>query len=439
MKKLFTTFLLCSAAILAKANTYYVSSTGNDANNGRSISEAWNTLDAVTNFPFVSGDIVLLQGGITFNGNIKKTGLNGVTFSSYGVGKATISSDMLAGIWLSDANNITIKNLIFKGAGYMTTTMWKNGIDFIMSANATGHSTNSIIDNIESYGYGGMGVSFYTESALYGFKNITVTNSLFHDNGMAGLNITGSWDDPNSLIRYSNSNVYIANCKAYYNHGRRDYKDNWSGSGILVAGTVGGLVEYCEAYENGKDNGSMVGGPIGIWMDDSKFVTIQYCVSHHNKGGPARTDGGGFDIDGGTYGSVIQHCDSYENEGTGYGLFQWTTGNKWSNDTIRNCTSFNDGRNTKYGAFTFWGASPNHKVTNAEIYGNRVTVDKAGKALSFLGNYFSNVNVHDNEFCIVSPAVLYTTLASNVTLSNNTFPCQVLSVRTGSFKVKRIS
>ena len=438
MKKLFTIFLLCSAAILGKANTYYVSSTGNDASNGRSISEAWNTLDAVTNFPFVTGDIVLLQGGAIFNGNIKKTGLEGVTFSSYGVGKATISSGLIAGIQLIDANQVTIKNLIIKGGGYTTTTRFINGIDLFVSETSARNSNNTVIDNIESYGYGGIGVSFNTESVLYGFSNVTVTNSLFHDNGMAGFQITGSWDDPNSLIRFSNANVYIANCKAYFNHGRRDYTTNWSGTGILVAGTIGGMVEYCEAYENGKDNGSMNGGPIGIWMDDSKYITIQYCVSHHNRGGPAKTDGGGFDIDGGSYGGVIQNCDSYENEGTGYGLFQWETGNKWSNDTIRNCTSTNDGRNTKYGAFTFWGASPKYQITNAEIYGNRVSIDKAGKALSFLGNYFSNVNIHDNTFCIVSPAVMYTTLASKVTLSNNTFPCMVLSVRTGSFNVKRV-
>ena len=76
MKKIFTTFLFCTVAILSQANTYYVSSTGNDASNGKSINEAWKTLDAVNNFGLVPGDVVLLQGGATFSGNISKENID---------------------------------------------------------------------------------------------------------------------------------------------------------------------------------------------------------------------------------------------------------------------------------------------------------------------------------------------------------------------------
>ena len=444
MKKLFTTLMLCAAAILGKANTYYVSTTGNDANNGKSISEAWQTITKVNSTSFVPGDIILFQAGATFTGLIDKPqgagGVNGnpITFGSYGGGKATISSGTDEGIYIGNSGNVTIKNLVIKGAGYMTTSMWVSGIDFYQEASSPSDLDNITIDNVEVYGFGGMGILISTESVNYGYNHVNVTNSLLHDNGMGGFQITGSWDDSKSLVRYSHSDVYIANCKAYYNHGRYDYKDNWSGSGILVAGTVGGTVEYCEAYENGKDNGATAGGPIGIWMDDSKYVTIQYCISHHNKGGATKIDGGGFDIDGGCYGGVIQECDSYENEGCGYGFFQWTTGNAWSNDTVRNNTSTNDARNTKYGAFTFWGAGSSYRVTNAEVYGNRVSMDKQGQALTFIGNNFYNVQIHDNAFCIVAPATFYTTMSTKVTTANNSFPCLVLSVRTGSFNVKRI-
>ena len=430
--------MLCTAAILLHANTYYVSSTGNDVSNGKSISEAWKTLNAVNNFNLVPGDIVLLQGGATFTGSIIKENISGITFSSYGIGKATISSGTDEGIYLGNCEEITIKNLIVKGAGYKTVSMWMNGIDFYMYPDAPKSYNNFYIDNVEVYGYGGMGILFGTESASYGYNHVKLTNSIVHDNGMGGFQITGSWDGAKNLIRYSNTDVYVGNCKAYYNYGRSDYKDNWSGSGLLIAGTVGGTMEYCEAYENGKENGSTAGGPVGIWMDDSKFVTIQYCIRHHNKGGTVKIDGGGFDIDGGCFGSVIQNCDSYENEGCGYGFFQWNTGNKWSNDTVRNNTSTNDGRNIKYGALTFWGAGSGYKVTNAEIYGNRISMDKAGQALTFIGNNYSNVQIHDNFFCMVSPANFYTTLSPNVTLTNNSFPCLVLSVKTGSFNVKRI-
>lgn len=444
MKKILTTLLLIAAATLTQANTYYVSTTGNDNNNGKTISEAWKTITKVNSVSFLPGDIILFQAGATFPGNIDKpsgaSGTNGnpVTFGSYGGGKAIISSGNAEGIYIGNAGNVTIKNLVIKGAGYMTTSMWSNGINFYQEANSISDLDNITIDNVEVYGYGGFGILISTQSEIFGYNHVRITNSLLHDNGMGGCEIIGSWDDNKGLIRYNNTDVYVSNCKAYFNHGRSDYKDNWSGSGILISGTDGGLMEYCEAYENGKDNG-YIGGPVGLWMGEAKNVTIQYCVSHHNRSGKTKNDGGGFDMDGGCYGGVIQHCESYENEGYGYALVQWETGNAWSNDTVRNNTSTNDARNIQSGAFTLWGADSKHKVTNAEVYGNAVTMDKPGQALVIFGNNFSNVQIHDNSFCVVAPATFSATSSTRVILSNNTFPCLVLSIKTSSFNVKRIS
>src|SRR4051794_27305910 len=98
MRNILTTFTFCASALCARATTYYVSATGNDANAGRSISEAWQTIAKINSVSFLPGDVILLQGGVTFSGNINKpTGVGGtngnpVTFSSYGSGKATISS-----------------------------------------------------------------------------------------------------------------------------------------------------------------------------------------------------------------------------------------------------------------------------------------------------------------------------------------------------------
>lgn len=445
MKHFFTTLLLFIASVLGRASTYYVSSTGNDDNNGRTIGNAWKTISKVNKFSFQPGDVVLFQAGATFAGTIDKPygagGTNGnpIIFNSYGGGKATISSGTGEGIYIGSDGNVTIKNLVIKGAGYMATSMWKNGINFYMEEGDASDMKNITIDNVDVSGYGGNGILISTGSSEFGYSKVRVTNSLVHDNGMGGIQLMGSWDDAKKLIRYSNKDVYIGNCKAYNNYGRPDYKANKSGNGIVIGGTIGGLVEYCEAYENGKDNGSTLVGPSGILMDNSKNITIQYSISHHNKGGSTRMNGGGFDINGGCYGGVIQECDSYENEGAGYGFFQSATGNQWSNDTVRNNTSTNDARNSAYGAFTFQGGGSAFKVTNAQVYGNRVSMDKAGQVLSFKGEDFYNVYIRDNAFCVLAPATFYTYLSANVNTLNNTFPCQVLSIRTGSLKVKRIS
>ena len=155
--------------------------------------------------------------------------------------------------------------------------------------------------------------------------------------------------------------------------------------------------------------------------------------------GKPKTTAEGLIWTGGCYGGVIQHCESYENEGYGYALVQWETGNIWSNDTVRNNISTNDARNIQSGAFTLWGADSKHKVTNAEVYGNAITMDKPGQALVIFGKNFSNVQIHDNSFCVVAPATFSAISSTGVILSNNSFPCLVLSVKTGSFNVKRIS
>lgn len=408
----------------AGAATYYVSENGSDSMDGRSERNAWKTLQRVNQFNFSPADSLQFKAGDTFNGTIRFSLTNYPSLiSSYGKGKAVINSGNEAGIYLVNTSGITITKLIVNGAGYMATSRLTNGIDFRCLSPLNASLQNITIDSVEVYGYGGDGISFNVGDSVYGFNNVTITNCNLHDNGMSGLTVNGYYDSVNNLFRYSNSHVYVGYTVAFNNYGRSEFKQNWSGTGVLIAGTENGLIEYCVAYENGRENGSFEGGPIGIWTDDSKYVIIQYCVSHHNRSGPSKKDGGGFDIDGGCYGCVIQYCESYENEGAGYGLFQWETGNQWSNDTIRYNNSFNDGRNEGYGAVTFWGVDSLHPVTNAQVYGNTIKLNKKGAALFFIGKNFENIQVHDNNFCIEHPAVYTPSIPVKVAITNSNINC----------------
>ena len=436
MRKFITTFLFHTIILYASANTYYVSATGNDANNGTSTATPWQTINKVNTFNFSSGDIISFQAGSTFAGSIYNTVLghgvpgNPITLTSYGTGKAVINSGMEEGILVTNGN-ITISNLIFTGSGYNISGLYTAGIDFYIDSTATTNCDNILIDNVECYGYGNWGIIMNTVSANYGYNHVRVTNCLLHDNGYGGFQINGYSDPATLSIKFSNTDVYVGYTKAYNNFGRLDYTVEWTGSGILVSGTINGLIEYCEAYNNGKENGSTYAGPVGIFLGDSKFVTIQHCISHHNLGGPGKRDGGGFDLDQGTYGCVIEYCESYENEGAGYGLYQAATVNPWSNDTVRYNTSTDDGRNYGiYGAITFWGVSSSYKVTNAEVYQNQVNMTKTGYGLVFLNNNLSNVKVNNNTFCLEPPSLytrinVATPIPSNATVTNSTFPCTV--------------
>ncbi len=438
MKKFLIAFCLNTIVLCAGANNYYVSSTGNDANSGLNTSQAWASINKINSFSFAAGDSLLFEGGGIFTGWINNTSLsNGtvgdrITIASYGTGKATINSFLDEGISLTNAGNLTIKNLIFKGSGYKLSGLYTSGIDIYIDSLANANSENIILDSLETMGYGAWGILVTTDSKTYGYKNLNVTNSLLHDNGIGGFELLGYMDTSTLHANgFNNQDVYIGYVKSYNNPGRLDFTDNWSGSGILIGGTVNGMIENCEAYNNGKENGSYYAGPVGIFLGDSKYVTIQHCSSHGNSGGPGKKDGGGFDLDQGAYGCVIQYCDSYDNQGAGYGLYQAPSANPWSNDTIRYNTSTNDASNYGvYGAITFWGAGPTYKVTNAEVYANQVNMSKSGYALFFLNNNLTNINVHDNIFCLQQPSSylnyngLYP-IASNATVYKSTFPCAV--------------
>ena len=445
MKKIIIILSLCCVAGAVNANTYYVSTSGNDENSGLSVNEPWQTTAKVDSFDYQAGDNILFKGGEVFDGVLYNESLvngtpgNPITFGSYGTGKATINSGMNFGFWIENSGNITIKDLIFHGDGYQVTSLWSAGIFLTLSPNAQASFDNVIIDNVEIYGYGGWGINFETLNRNLGYNHVRVNNCLFHDNGMGGLNINGYWDTVALQTSKLHSDIYFGYSKSYHNTGRFDYKLNWSGSGILMGVVNTGLIEYCEAYENGNENGSTYAGPVGIFLGESNNVIIQHCKSHNNYGGVGLRDGGGFDIDGGAESCVVQYCESYENDGAGYGLYQYGTKNVWNYDTVRYCSSINDGRNTKlYGAISFWGVNTTYNLKNAVLYNNYIKMDKPGIALKFMNGNLINAKMYDNEFCITAPAIYSNTIPINATVTNSTFPCTILSLRKNSFSVKRI-
>ena len=65
-------------------NIYYVSSLGDDANDGLTPEKAWKTLGKVSEAELSEGDGVLFRRGDTFRGRVKTR--SGVTYGAYGEG-----------------------------------------------------------------------------------------------------------------------------------------------------------------------------------------------------------------------------------------------------------------------------------------------------------------------------------------------------------------
>jgi hypothetical protein len=439
MRLFFLSMFLFLLTNNSNASTYYVSSTGNDLNDGLTDTTAWQTIAKVDSFTFSAGDTIAFEGGSTFFGHVinasfsNATELNRITITSYGNGWATISGGPYdEGISIVNAGFITVTRLFLKGTGTTVNdlyTIYYNGIGVYLDKGITFNADNIVLDSIDASGYGGFGIMMSCDSKTANYRHLRVTNSLLHDNSMGGIQITGYADSVAHL--FSHFDLYVGYCKAYNNLGNKNYPTNWSGCGILVSGLENGLVEYCETYNNGRDNGALYAGPVGIFLGEARFVTIEHCISHHNLGGLGHRDGGGFDLDQGSYGCVIQYCESYENEGAGYGLYQAPTPNPWSNDTIRYNTSVNDGRNTQYySPITFWGQNSNYKVKNAQVYGNTITMNKPGYALNFINTFLDSAMIYNNSFCIEPPASFLNYTAEfpvprSAMIFNNTFPCTV--------------
>ncbi len=328
---------------------YYVSPTGNDAASGASAISAWKTIDKINTLALKPGDRVLFEGGKTFTGklllNERDAGVAGnpVTITSFGTGKAILENPTGSSIEGLVCRYMKINRLILSGAGWNTFN-GSRGMNFTWL-------NDSEIDDVEVKGFHKAGI--FLNKAI----DVRITNCYVHDNGYAGIFTEGGCD-----------RMYIGYCKALRNFGDPTILNNHSGNGILLTFTANSLVEFCEAAENGAQNQSMDMGPFGIWAANATAITIQHCISHDNKSRAGAPDGGGFDLDGETYDSVLQYNYSYNNNGAGYLLCTWP-GSIAARNTVRYNISENDGSGSHSAGIFSVGSA---RQANMEIHNNTI-------------------------------------------------------------------
>ena len=78
-----------------------------------------------------------------------------------------------------------------------------------------------------------------------------------------------------------------------------------AGTGYGILDCVGGLVDKCVAWKNGKLCNYASGGPCGIWTAIARRVIIQECESYSNR--TSGVDRDGFGLDGGCISCVLQY------------------------------------------------------------------------------------------------------------------------------------
>jgi hypothetical protein len=347
---------------------YYLNAElGNDKNSG-AINKPIKSIGELNLRLKKKAGNIYFAGGQTFEGTLLLNGITGtktfpIKIESWGESKAVISGGNAEAIKIENCRYIRINNLDIKGNGRNLGNS-TNGLSIARSGNCG-------VENLNAEGFQKSGVDLYDcfESEI---KKIIASN-----NGFSGINVMGS-------ARNLSRKIVIQDCRAENNPGDPTNLENHSGNGILVGVSDSVIIDHCSATNNGWDMPRQGNGPVGIWAWESDHVTIQYSISFRNKTSRNGKDGGGFDLDGGVTNSLIQYCLSYENQGAGYGLFQYAGASPWSNNTIRYCVSINDGHTTEgSGSFFIWnGSNDIQQLTGCRVY-NNVAFNSGAPIISF--------------------------------------------------------
>jgi hypothetical protein len=363
----------------AAGRTFYVSAAGtaDDGNDGRTPAAAWRTIARANAAGLRAGDALLFRGGDAFRGNLRLGRANAgtarrpVVIGSFGRGRATILAGGGDGVAVRNAGGVRVHDLVFRGAGWGKDAgparNSGSGIAFENALPGDVKLAHVRVDRVEVSGFGRFGITVGGRRGKSGFRDVRITRADVHGNRDGGIETHGRFSP--RAVGYANEDVYVGRCDAHDNPGyARSCRH--VGDGIVLSDVDRATVERCRAWGNGG-RCTCRDGPVGIWAWDANAVTIQHCESHHNRtAGPA--DGGGFDLDGGVTNSVLQHNYSHDNDGAGFGVYQFRGARPMRANVVRHNVSVNDGRRNGYGAIQLMNCGSG--VRNVEIHDNVVRV-----------------------------------------------------------------
>jgi len=367
---LFAVFMYLQGST-AFARSYYFSAAGRDDGDGTK-AHPFKTLQRLNTLPLKAGDTVFLEAGATFKGSLQpKPGTKGsaqhpIVITPYGKEKATIDGGNGPAIVLYQSAWIHLLHLDLKGAGRKDGNK-ENGL---------------VLNTCRHIDADDLVISGFQKAGLYIYRsgNVSVRKVFAHDNGYAGISAEGPYGTRDC------DHIRIDGCRAENNPGDPSNLSNHSGNGIVVGYCRQVIIEKCTATNNGWDMPRIGNGPVGIWAYESDSVRILHCISFRNKTAKGADDGGGFDLDGGMTHSEIAYCLTYENEGSGFGIFQYAGAAPWTDNSIHDCVSNNDGLVSAARAGVYiWNSSRDPKQFRSCSFYNNVVYNTKGAAINFAG------------------------------------------------------
>lgn len=392
-----------------KGQAYYVSNRGDDNGDGSKTSP-WQSVSKVNASTLQANDTVYFEGGQIFNGTLFIQQVTAgkympLVITSYGKGRAVINGGNSNAIVLYKCSYVKLVNITCTGSGRKEGNT-KDGI-------AINTCTNINVDKVEVSGFQKAGVFVYA-SGFVGMNEV-----LAHDNGFAGVSVSGDYGEHNCY------NIHINNCRAENNPGDPTNLTNHSGNGIIAGYCKNVLIENSVATNNGWDMPRTGNGPVGIWCYEADSVTIEHCLSYKNKTSKGGADGGGFDLDGGVTNSIIQYCLSYQNQGSGFGIFQYAGAGKWHDNIIRFNISEDDGNVSPAHAGIFiWNSSRDSGQFNNCLFYNNVIYNTQGAAISYDKESEHAGFVYYNNIFVAGSSLTAGNMGSDKFISNDWYTLQ---------------
>lgn len=308
------------------ATTYYISTSGNDANSGTSIGSPWQHIEKIGGITFVPGDIVYIRGagGTTYSSTAgtgstsctKITSQNGtsgahILISAYppdfpSGGRVTYDCTNVShtvncfGIWTQGCNYIDFYGIYVKGpsqtasgsTGTVTGCWYSDGC------------SNNLIENCEAS-------DSETGFRLDDGSNTTYRNCDAHnqDDPFTGLP-TGPHNNSDGFSRTAGGNVATGTtyygCRSWLNA-----DDGWDCFG--TNGTI--TYDHCWSFKNGyTSGGAHLGDGNGFKMGGTPVNTgtltrfAHFCVSFGNFAN-------GYDQNDGTFIAQFYNNDAINNGG----------------------------------------------------------------------------------------------------------------------------
>lgn len=379
----------------APASTYYVDTSGDDANDGQSAGAPWVSMShALTNLP--SGSTLVLGAGDTFSENgLIFTNANNVRFTSSAANPATIiGTTSYAALLIQDVSGITVDHLIFSAttnntSGPDSTCVTNCGLAFFNTGNGWCSNivvTNCIVTNAT------VGIAFYsTTSATTGWTNFTVRYCGVSNAVAVGVLM----DTANCFDNYLSTSPQRA-------HRSGEIADNeiawivgsvnglW-GNGIAVYQTADTTVERNYIHDLAQFTDATTGGGAGgVVIGHNTNCIVQYNEAFNVQESVDNVDGVGFDIDFGNVDCALRYNYAHDCEQSGL-YFYGGSSLVGSNNTA--CYNLCVNNATARGAeFRIDGYQQGMK-----IYNNTLIAKSAGIGINILLATVTGTNVIANN------------------------------------------